>query len=234
MAVHVGKLILLIGIMTVAPAFATKYHEGLAYSTAKTAKAGVWNSHFTTFKAYAQKKGVPFVVLWVNPGCGYCSKLCRNIAASSAFTAWRKSSGYVFSLGIGERSADAAAAKAFARDSSKRYPYCAVYVNPIGTVSPAMKKTFTGRNMTAKKFMSKVKTLLKNYVKITLKAQTGGSVKQIGYHKIGKTVTLKATPSSAYKFAGWYKGSTRVSTKSVYKLKVRSAGTYTAKFKKKK
>lgn len=227
------KLIALLGIMLAASAFATKYHDGLAYSTSKTLKTGVWNSHFVNLKAYAEKKGVPLIVLWANPGCRHCKELCQSISSSSAFTTWRKSSGYVFALGIGTSSADGSAAKAFAYDSSRQFPYCAVYLDPIGSASPVLKQTFTGNGMTASGFMSKVKKILKEYVLITVRTYGDGKASNVYYQKIGKTVTLKATPNAGSKFDGWYVNGKRVSTQATYKVKVSKVISYTAKFKKK-
>lgn len=208
-------------------------HSGLTYS--KTAvKSGVWTKQFAKAKAHAVKNGFPLVAVWVNPGCGNCNSFCSSVGSSSAFAAWQKSSKCMFVLGIGTSTTAGSQVKSYTRDSSGFFPYCAVYLDPIGTASPVVqKKTFTGKGMSASSFKSKILKILKNYVLITLKTSTGGSVTPVYWQKKGAKVTLKATPKSAYKFVGWYKSGKRVSTNASYKITVKSAVTYTAKFKKK-
>lgn len=209
-------------------------HSGLSYSTSTSVKSGVWTKRFAKAKAHATKNGLPLVVLWVNPGCPSCNRLCSSIGSSSSFTSWRKSSKCVFVLGVGTTTSDGANAKAYARDPSGYFPYCAVYLDPRGTASPVRsKKTFTGKGMGASSFKSKVLSILKDYVLITQKAGTGGSVNHVYWQKKGKKVTLKATPKSKYKFVGWYKSGKKVSSKASYSITVKSKATYTAKFKKK-
>ena len=112
---------------------ATRTHEGLKYSTTAV-KGGVWSSQFTKCKRYAEKQGIPFVVLWVNPGCGHCRALCNELAASS-FAEWQKTCRYVFVLGIGTKTKSGARAKEFAKTDGKTklgmFPFCAVYLNPL-------------------------------------------------------------------------------------------------------
>lgn len=208
-------------------------HSGITYS--KTAvKSGAWTSQFAKSEAHAKKYGLPLVVVWVNPGCGNCNRFCSSVGSSSSFKSWMKSSKCMFVLAIGTSKTDAAKAKAFARDSSGFFPYCAVYLDPIGSASPVRsKKTFTGKGMSASTFKSKILKILKDYVLITEKTTTGGSVNQVYWQKKGKKVTLKATPKSKYKFVGWYKDGKKVSTKASYAITVKSKATYTAKFKKK-
>lgn len=208
-------------------------HSGLAYSKTEV-RSGIWTSQFAKAKAHAKKYGLPLVVVWVNPGCGNCDRFCSSVGNSLSFASWLKTSKCDFVLGIGTSKQDAANAKAYARDPSGYFPYCAVYLDPIGTASPVRsKKTFSGKGMSASKFKSKIQSLLTNYVLITQKATTGGSVNHVYWQKKGKKVTLKATPKSKYKFVGWYTGGKKVSTKTSYAITVKSAATYTAKFKKK-
>ena len=208
-------------------------HSGLAYSKTEV-RSGVWTSQFAKAKTHAKKYGLPLVVVWVNPGCGTCNRFCSAVGSSSSFKSWMKTSKCDFVLGIGTSKTDAAKAKAFARDSSGLFPYCAVYLDPIGTASPVRsKKTFSGKGMSASTFKSKIQSILKDYVLITQKATTGGRVNHVYWQKKGKKVTLKATPKSKYKFVGWYKDGKKVSTKASYAITVKSKATYTAKFKKK-
>ena len=209
-------------------------HSGLAYSKSASVKTGKWTSQFTRAKEHATKYGFPLVVVWVNPGCGNCNSFCSSVGGSSSFASWKKSSKCMFVLGIGTSKTDAADAKAFAKDPSGYFPYCAVYLDPVGTASPILsKKTFTGMGMDASTFKSKILNILKNYVRITEKSTTGGSTNHVYWQKKGTKVTLKATPKSKYKFVGWYKSGKKVSTKASYTITVKSKVTYTAKFKKK-
>lgn len=222
------------GLVVVGLTAGASSHSGLSYSTSASVKSGTWTSRFAKAQSHAKKYGLPLVVVWANNGCGNCNRFCSSVGSSSSFASWRKSSKCMFVLGIGTSKSDGANAKAFARDPSGAFPYCAVYLDPVGSVSPVLpKKTFTGAGMSAAKFKSKILTILKNYVFITQKATTGGSVNHVYWQKKGKKVTLKATPKSKYKFVGWYKDDKRVSTKASYTITVKSKATYTAKFKKK-
>ena len=221
---------------------ATRTHEGLKYSTTAV-KTGVWSSQFSKCKDYAEELGVPLVVLWVNPGCGHCRALCNDIAASSAFKEWRKSCGYVFVLGIGKKTKSGARAKEFAKKDGSTtlssFPFCAVYLNPVGPVSPSVKKVFTGNGLTVKSFRSKIKSAIKKYARIKLKAcdKNGkasskyGKVVQVRWQKIGKKVTLIAKPKSGCKLIGWYDAKDKlVSKKTGYKVKVEKSAKYYARF----
>lgn len=222
------------GLVAVGLTAGASSHSGLSYSTSTSVKSGTWTSRFAKAQSHTKKYGLPLVVVWVNPGCHNCDRFCSSVGKSSSFESWRKTSKCDFVLGIGTSKSDAANAKAFARDPSGTFPYCAVYLDPIGTASPIVKKkTFTGSGMSASAFKSKILGILKNYVLITQKATTGGSVNHVYWQKKGTKVTLKATPKSKYKFVGWYKDDKRVSTKASYTITVKSKATYTAKFKKK-
>ena len=221
-------------VVTAALTVGAASHSGLSYSTSTSVKSGTWTSRFAKAQSHAKKYGLPLVVVWVNPGCGNCDRFCSSVGKSSSFESWRKTSKCVFALGVGMSKSDAANAKAFARDPSGYFPYCAVYLDPVGSVSPTVpKKTFTGKTMSAAKFKSKILSVLKNYVYIGVKATTGGKVNHVYWQKKGKKVTLKATAKSKYKFVGWYKDDKRVSKKASYTITVKTKTTYTAKFKKK-
>lgn len=218
---------------------ATKSHEGLKYSTTAVTP-GVWTTQFSKAKRYAEKQGIPLVVLWVNPGCGYCRALCSSISASSSFAKWQKSSGYMFVLGIGNKTSSGKKAKAFAKTDGRTtlssFPYCAVYLNPRGAVSPTLKKVFAGRSsgsgMTADAFRRKILSSRSKYAKISLKAGKGGSVSQVRWQKIGKKVPIKAVSNRGYRFVAWYdKKGKQISKKAYYKLKITKSATYKAVFK---
>ena len=224
---------------------ATRTHEGLKYSTTAV-RTGVWSSQYSKCRGHAEKLGVPLVVMWVNPGCGHCKALCNDIAVSSAFKEWRKSCGYVFVLGIGKKTKSGARANAFAKKDESTtlhdYPFCAVYLNPVGPVSTTVKKVFTGSGLTAKSFRSKIKYVIRKYARIKLRAcdKNGkasnkyGKVVQVRWQKIGKKVTLIAKPKSGCKLIGWYNAKGKlVSKKTDYKVKVEKSMKYYARFGKK-
>ena len=217
---------------------ATKTHEQLRYSTTAV-KAGVWSTQFTKCKKLASKQGVPFVVMWVNPGCAHCRELCHSLADTPSFNEWRKKSGNVFVLGIGTNTSSGKKAKAFAKTDKRTtlssFPFCAVYLNPLGTTSPTIKGVFTGNGLSATGFRRKVRSVLRNYAKITLKATKGGEVKPVKWQKIGKKVKLRAISGRGYRFVGWFdKKGKRVSTRANYQIKVKKSVIYKAKFKKEK
>lgn len=216
---------------------ATKVHERLKYST-KAVKQGVWSTQFAKCKSLAVELGVPLVVLWVNPGCGHCRELCYSIADSELFKEWQKKSGFVYVIGIGATSKTGAKVKAFTKTDRTgavlhSFPFCAVYLNPKGSVSPAIKRVFSGNGLSASGFKSKAKSVIKGYARITLKATSGGVVKQVMWQKKGKKVTLRAISNRGYRLLGWYdKDGNRVSKKAAYTIKVKENVTYKAKFKK--
>ena len=218
---------------------ATRKYEGLKYSTTAV-KGGVWSTQFAKCKQYAQKHGIPFVVMWVNPGCGHCRALC-NALVDSSFAEWQKACGYVFVLGIGTKTKVGAKVKEYAKTDGKTklntFPFCAVYLNPLKIngkrVSPTIKRVFTGSGLTADAFRKKIKSVRKKYAKINVRASKGGVVNQVCWQKLGKTVTLRAVSNRGWRLVGWYdaKGK-RVSKKATFKVKVRKSTTYRAKFKK--
>ena len=221
---------------------ATRTHDGLSYSTTAV-KTGVWSAQFSKCKKYAEDHGVPLVVLWVNPGCSHCEDLCLDIADSSQFTKWRKSCGHVFVLGIGDQTRSGEKAYYFAKEDEystlHNYPFCAVYMNPLGPASPILKKVFSGNGRTADSFRSKVKAILKKYVRIGLTAcdKNGkasvkyGKVVRVGWQKIGKRVTLAAKPKRGCRLIGWYDAKGKLVSKKVnYKVTVKKATKYAARF----
>ena len=219
---------------------ATRKYEGLKYSTTAV-KGGVWSTQFAKCKQYAQKHGIPFVVMWVNPGCGHCRALCNSLASSSKFAKWQKACGYVFVLGIGTKTKSGARAKAYAKADGKTtlssFPFCAVHLKPLKIngkrVSPTMKRVFTGNGLTANTFRKKIKSARKKYARINVKASKGGVVNKVCWQKLGKTVTLRAVSDRGWCLVGWYDATgKRVSKKAAFKVKVRKSKKYRAKFKK--
>ena len=115
------------------------------------------------------------------------------------------------------------------------YPFCAVYLNPLGSTSPSIKGVFTGNGLSATGFRRKVRSVLKNYAKITLKPTKGGEVKPVKWQRIGKKITLRAISGRGYRFVGWFdKKGKRVSSRAKYRIKVKKSVVYKATFKKEK
>ena len=95
-------------IIALAVAFTALFHADagntapLLKSRAKSSaavKTGVWHSNFTKAKAYADKKGLPFIAVWSNGDtCPHCSHFA-SAANSSVFKKWMKSSNTVFFFG---------------------------------------------------------------------------------------------------------------------------------------
>lgn len=208
-------------------------HSGLSY-TKTSYSTGRWTTQFTKARSHALKYGLPLVVVWANPGCGNCDRFCSAVGSSSSFKSWQKGSKCEFVLGVGTSTATGRKVKSYAQDPSGYFPYCAVYLDPVGSASPTVRKqTFTGKGMTAASFKKKILKILKNYVLVTVNPTTGGTVDRLFWQKIGAKVTLKATPKPKYKFVGWYRSGKRVSTKASQPITVKAKVTYTAKFKKK-
>lgn len=101
---------------------------------------GVWNSHFYAGKAYAEANNVPMLLFWANPGCGNCAKMISAVSTAE-FKSWMATSGLVFVFSEGVSSSENADAKAFAKNSSKKFPYMSVY---YPTSSGWKKNNFSG------------------------------------------------------------------------------------------
>ena len=129
----------------------TAVYNGITYTTNGDVEPGVWTRQFTKAKAYADANHIPMVVFWGNDGCGYCAKT-EAAMAKSDFISWQKKSGYVFVFAIKSSShgkgtgddAEAAAAKAIAKDPSGNFPYIGAYWLKEGSGTP-FRKTMSGR-----------------------------------------------------------------------------------------
>ena len=96
---------------------------------------GEWNTNFAAAKAYAEENGVPFLVLWSSPGCGFCNKM-KSACNAEEFVKWRKEKKIVLAVSEGE-----ATAKAFTKNSTGKFPYMRLYW-PAGNVDVK----FSGRS----------------------------------------------------------------------------------------
>jgi len=223
--------------------------NGVSYVDSGDVVLGQWNSQFTKAKNYAAKYGVPIVVVWVNPGCGYCNNFEQNVMANATVKTWMQSRKYVFVIAINGKTAESGDAFDFVGGGA--YPRARVVVKKSGTIQSDAK--FTAR-MTASEFMSKVDGVTggsgsssaagsgsgsgsttvttKTYaLKLTASPTAGGKLSGAGSYAAGKTVTLQAKANSGYVFAGWYAGSTLKSQAASYKVTTGSAAsTLTGKF----
>ena len=100
-------------------------YNGVSFSTAGDIVLGEFTSQFRKAKAYSEEFNIPLMVYWGNPGCHYCSEM-EGVFASQAFKQWADEKQIVMVFCIGSENADAAAAKAYAANSSGYYPYVSI------------------------------------------------------------------------------------------------------------
>lgn len=74
---------------------------GLEVSDAVT--PGVWCSDLSAAKEYADANGVPMLVFYANPGCGFCEKL-ESACKKDDFLEWQTTRGYVMVFAYGTSS----------------------------------------------------------------------------------------------------------------------------------
>ena len=220
-------------------------YNGVTYSTSGDIVPGEWTSQFSKAKAYADAKNVPLIVVWANPGCGFCGMFETEAMYTPRMRNWMKTKKYVFVFALGTSTSDGSAAKSFAKYGSN-YPYCRVYWkrnNSGKTVSYA----FCGRwgmmygdSLNTKDAMDvQFKNAIEAYVggyapsngggtvtpvgpvtpvkyTLTVTATGNGSVSGGGSYKSGTKVTLRASAKSGSVFAGWYSGATLLSQATSY------------------
>lgn len=216
--------------------------NGVTYVDSGEVALGQWNGQFVKAKAYAEQHRLPIVVVWVNPGCGYCENFERNVMSAASVKSWMQARRYVFAFAINGVTSDADSAFAFIGGVGG-FPFVRAAI-PGGSASA----TFTAR-MTASAFMEKVDGALggadsgsgsgsgssganKTYaLKLTASPSAGGSLSGAGSYAAGKKVTVRASPAAGYVFSGWYSGSTLKSQATSYALTTgSSASTLTGKF----
>ncbi len=101
---------------------------------------GTWTSDFALAKEYADINAIPMLVYCTNPGCSYCERLEKDVFESEQFAAWCQERQFVMVYSQGDSTVNQ-----FARNSSRAYPYVAVYWNKGNGEDPLLVK-YTGRN----------------------------------------------------------------------------------------
>ena len=119
---------------------------------------GEWNTNFSNAKTFAVQNGMPLLVLWSNPGCGYCNKM-KTACNTDTFVAWRKAKQIVLVISEGDVSV-----RDWARGSNTQFPFMRLYW-PSGNVDVA----FTGRSTTIPATGSSLEAQLINYLDSLLK-----------------------------------------------------------------
>ena len=102
----------------------------LAASLAATAEAaaepGVWTADFAGAKARADAEGIPLLIFWGNPGCGYCNRM-KAAFETDEFKEWQSARGILM-----VKSEANSTVKKFARgegdneNKSGKFPYMCV------------------------------------------------------------------------------------------------------------
>lgn len=151
---------------------------------------GEWNSNFSACKSYAESNGMPMLVFWSNPGCAQCNKM-KTACNTSTFVEWRKSKGIVMMFSEGDPSV-----KAFAKNSSGKFPYMRLYW-PAGGVDVK----FTGRSGTIQASGSTLQTQFINYLNAQLKSWNGSG--SGGGTVIPAPTPVEPTPSVPVVGAEW-------------------------------
>ena len=100
-------------------------YNNVVYSTEGDIVPGELTSQFQNAKDYADKNNIPLVVVWANPGCGFCGSFERLCLAKKAVTDWLKSRGYVAVFCLGQNTTDGS--KAWTYTLSTAYPMCRVH-----------------------------------------------------------------------------------------------------------
>ena len=100
-------------------------YNDVVYSTEGDIVPGELTCQFQKAKDYADKNNIPLVVVWANPGCGFCGSFERLCLAKKAVTDWLKSRGYVAVFCLGQNTTDGS--KAWTYTLSTAYPMCRVH-----------------------------------------------------------------------------------------------------------
>ena len=149
-------LAVLFGLLALVSTAADFTVNGLTYSNSEPIVPGEWTCLFSKAKTYADNKNIPLVVVWANPGCGFCNSLESGLGKNGDFNAWRKARGYVmvFEYGkttnakYGMNASDGALAYNYAYTLTTRldaYPFVAVHWKK-GPNGKAVNKNFVGRS----------------------------------------------------------------------------------------
>ena len=76
--------------------------NGVEYSDSGDIVPGKMTSQFKKAKSYADDNNIPLVVMWVNPGCGYCGSFERSCLQKEGVIAWMQEKKYVFVFCVGQ------------------------------------------------------------------------------------------------------------------------------------
>lgn len=223
-------------------------YNDVVYSTDGDIVPGELTSQFSKAKSYADKNNIPLIVVWANPGCGYCASLERQCLAKKTVKDWLKSRGYVAVFCLGQTTTDGSSAWSYTL--TKAYPMCKVHWKK-NTAGRAVDYKFVGRNGQMHtsvsyskgldvQFMDTVDLLCGDYAgaavtpvtptppadgkhKLTVTASGNGTVSGGGTYKAGKTAYLSASAKSGSVFSGWYSGSTLLSQAKSFAYKTTDA-----------
>lgn len=147
-------------------------------------KPGEWNSNYEKVKAYANAKHVPMVLFWASSGCSMCEKLEKALGQAD-FLDYQAKSGYVYCF-----VKDNETVKAYARNSTREYPYIVVYWDK-GDGSKLIESRFTGRNgKMPSNEGSKLQVKFMNSVELALtgKSSSPGTKDVPGYWQKARTL----------------------------------------------
>ena len=155
----------------------------VVYSDSGDIVPGEMTSQFKKAKSYADDKNIPLVVMWVNPGCGFCENFERSCLRNQAVLAWMKEKKYVFVFCFGQDDSDGRSAWTYTRQADL-YPMCRVHWKR-NSAGEKVDYSFTGRNKKmhesqaktklnlAEQFMEVVEMYAGDYEAGTLPAEEG-------------------------------------------------------------
>lgn len=185
-----------------------------AVSSSYAATPGVLGFDFQSARELADRRDIPLVVAWGNPGCSFCSKL-RSAMSGNDVTAWLAKRQYVVVFADGDD-----AARSFVNISGE-FPLCRVVWKHKTGNNYQISMKFHGRfdkmpsmegTTLARQFMNSVDSIVGDYadvhrIEVAASTALGGTVSGGGYVQLGERVTLVAKPKTGYVLAGWYAAS---------------------------
>lgn len=130
----------------------------VVYSDSGDIVPGEMTSQFAKAKTYADDKNIPLVVMWVNPGCGFCENFERSCLRNEDVLAWMKRRKYVFVFCAGQDDSDGKAAWSYTRQADA-YPMCRVHWKK-NTEGKAIDYSFPGRSKQMHESQAKTKLKL--------------------------------------------------------------------------
>lgn len=130
----------------------------VVYSDSGDIVPGEMTSQFKKAKSYADDNNIPLVVMWVNPGCGFCENFERSCLRNEGVLAWMKSRKYVFVFCAGQDDSDGSSAWTYTRQADA-YPMCRVHWKK-NTAGKAVDYSFPGRSKQMHESQAKTKLKL--------------------------------------------------------------------------